>query len=61
MLRQAGSVVRHSSCAIGQRVWNRQPGGGRAGLGISPCKGTRGLARCAAGSGSGTASSRARV
>ena len=38
---RGGSVRRQASSAIGQRVWKRQPLGGRAGLGTSPFKITR--------------------
>ena len=32
-----GTVVAHTSCAFQHRVRNRQPEGGSAGLGTSPC------------------------
>ena len=35
--RQRRTLLRHTGCASGQRVWKRQPGGGLAGLGGSPC------------------------
>src|SRR5262245_25645765 len=48
-----GGVVAHSSVAYRQRVRNRQPDGGLAGSGRSPCSSIG--CRWAAGSGSGTA------
>ena len=33
-----GSTVRQTSITSGQRVWKRQPGGGAAGDGMSPCE-----------------------
>src|SRR5215211_5542188 len=32
----AGTSTRQRGCTSGQRVWKRQPGGGRSGLGTSP-------------------------
>ena len=37
--RSCGSSRRHTSVAAAQRVWNRQPGGGSTGEGISPAIG----------------------
>lgn len=52
---------RHSSIAIGQRVWKTQPGGGRNGDGTSPTRMMRSRVRSISGSVIGTAESSARV
>ena len=52
---------RHSSPAIGQRVWNTQPDGGLKGEGISPLSARGARARSIFGSGIGAASSSALV
>ena len=52
-------MLQIGNCAIGQRVWKWQPGGGRIGLGTSPWSGMRYLLTC--GSGIGTAERSASV
>src|SRR6185312_16166863 len=54
-----GTTLAHASMASGQRVRKTQPEGGLAGLGMSPLRICR--TPCAAGSGDGTAESRALV
>ena len=56
---RAGTSLRQRSIACGQRVWKWQPGGGRIGLGTSPC--SRMCWRLTCGSGIGTADSSASV
>ena len=56
---RGGSILAHSSIAIGQRVRKTQPEGGLIGLGMSPCKITR--SRLMVGSGIGTAERSASV
>ena len=49
-----GSCTEQISCALGQRVWNRQAVGGLAGLGTSPLSKIR-WRLLSGGSGTGTA------
>jgi len=58
---RGGASVQHSSCAFGQRVWNRHAGGGSVGLGTSPLRICRFLLRASCGSATGTADSSAPV
>ena len=53
MSRSGGSSVLQISCAIGHRVWKRQPEGGLAGDGRSPFSTMR--SRRTVGSGTGMA------
>ena len=55
--RSSGRSMEHFFCAIGQRVWKRQPLGGLIGEGGSPGRMMR-LRECwTSGSGTGTAES----
>src|SRR3954447_16130986 len=58
-LPSTGSLVWHTASANGQRVWNRQPGGGSIGFGGSPVIG--GSSTRGAGSIDGRDASSARV
>jgi hypothetical protein len=60
--RSAGRSVSHFvACFHGHRVWNRQPVGGLAGDGRSPCSRMRLRDSSTFGSGTGTALISARV
>ena len=48
-----GTVVAQASTACGQRVWNRQPEGGRSALGTSPLTAICGRVASISGSGMG--------
>src|SRR5438270_13405043 len=53
-ISSGGSTSEQIFCAIGQRVWNRQAGGGLTGDGISPFRRIGFRAASRSGSGTGT-------
>src|SRR5207249_9341332 len=53
-ISSGGSTSEQIFCAIGQRVWNRQAGGGLTGEGISPFRRIGFRAASRSGSGTGT-------
>ena len=61
MSRIGGSTLLHTSITWGQRVWKRQPGGGRIAEGTSPVMICCGRLASTSGSGIGIAASRACV